>query len=404
MGGILEGIRVVEVAAMAAAPSATVILADLGAEVIKVEPSSGDLWRYGHKVVPMPPSDVPYTTFIQNRTKKSVALNLNVPAAQEALHKLAATADVFLTNSPRQVQEKLKHTYEDIKAVNPKVIYAWVNGFGSQGPDKDAPGYDMTALYARTGLMEEMRPKGGDPAVLPASAGDLATATSLFSAVMTGLFHRERTGEGSKVSTSLMSNGLWINSSMLQSTLVGAPPIQKYRRTEWPNPVTAGTYKTRDDRFIIIVELNPANFENCLDALGADHLKGDERFSTPERRYQNHQVLFDEIQKIIGAHDLSAIAEILRKGHVNFSVTQTTEECTRDEHMIANGCFPEVEGTDGIRTVDSPIQIQAQGVDKVKPRKPPGIGEHTLSELMDLGYSEEDVRAMAEARAVGLPH
>jgi formyl-CoA transferase len=139
MTGILDGIRVVEVAAMAAAPSATVILADLGAEVIKVEPSSGDLWRYGHKVVPMPPSDIAYTTFIQNRSKKSVALNLTAPEAQEALHKLAATADVFLTNSPRQVQEKLKHTYEDIKAVNPKVIYAWVNGFGSQGPDRDAP-------------------------------------------------------------------------------------------------------------------------------------------------------------------------------------------------------------------------------------------------------------------------
>lgn len=403
MSGILEGIRVVEVASMAAAPSTTVILADLGAEVIKVEPPSGDLWRYGHKVVPMPPSDVAYTTFIQNRSKKSVALNLADPAAQEALHRLAATADVFLTNSPRQVQEKLKHTYEDIKAINPRVIYAWVNGFGSLGPDKDAPGYDMTALYARSGLMEEMRPKNGDPAVLPASAGDVVTSTALFGAVMTGLFHRERTGEGSKVSTSLMNNGLWMNSSMLQAALAGAPPIKKFHRTEWPNPVTAGTYKTKDNRFIIIVELNPANFENCIDALGAEHLKGDARFTTPELRYKHHQVLFDEIQKIIGSHELSAISDILSKGRVNFSVAQTSEECIRDEHMIANGCFPEVEGSGGIRTVDSPIQIQSKGVDKVNPKKPPGIGEHTLSELIALGYSEEDVRSMAEARAVGLP-
>jgi formyl-CoA transferase len=261
----------------------------------------------------------------------------------------------------------------------------------------------MTALYARTGLMEEIRPKDGDPAVLPASAGDLATATALFSAVMTGLFHRERTGEGSRASTSLMSNGLWINSSMLQSTLAGAAPIKKFHRTEWPNPVTAGTYRTSDDRYIIIVELNPANFENCLDALGADHLKGDERFTTPELRYRNHQLLFDEIQKIIGLHKLASIADILRKGSVNFSVTQTTEECTRDEHMIANGCFPEVEGSGGIRTVDSPITIQADGIDKVTPKNPPTIGEHTMSELTALGYSEEDVNRMAEARAVGLP-
>jgi len=402
MAGILDGIRVVEVAAMAAAPSATVMLADLGAEVIKVEPTTGDLWRYGHKVVPMPPSDVAYTTFIQNRSKKSIALNLTKPEAREALFKLAATADVFLTNSPRQVQEKLQHTYEDIRAINPTVIYAWVNGFGAKGPDRDAPGYDMTALYARTGLMEEIRPKDGDPAVLPASAGDLATATALFSAVMTGLFHRQRTGKGSKVSTSLMSNGLWINSSMLQSTLVGAPPLEKFHRTDWPNPVTAGTYKTRDGRYIIIVELNPANFDNCLDALGADHLKGDERFRTPELRYRNHKVLFDEIQKIFAAHDLEFMAGLLRKGNVNFSVAQTTAECIADEQMIANGCFPEVEGTEGIRTVDSPITIEADGIEKTKPKAPPGIGQHTGSELIALGYSEAQIEAMAEAGAIGL--
>ena len=182
MSGVLEGIRVVEVASMAAAPSATVILADHGAEVIKIEPPSGDLWRYGHKVPGMPPSDIPWTTYIQNRSKKSVALNLKAPEAREALYKLAATADVFLTNSPRKVQELLKHTYEDIKAINPKVVYAWINGFGQYGADRDAPGYDMGAWYARTGMMDEMRPKGGDPVLPPVGGGDMGTATALFSA------------------------------------------------------------------------------------------------------------------------------------------------------------------------------------------------------------------------------
>ena len=401
MPNVLDGIKVIEVAAMAAAPSATVILADLGAEVIKVEPPSGDLWRYGNKVPGMPPSDIPYTTFIQNRTKKSVALDLKKPEAQAALHKLAATADVFLTNSPRRVQEHLKHTYEDIRALNPKVVYAWINGFGLKGPDKDAPGFDMTAWYARTGMMEELRPKDGDPVPLPVGGGDLNTATALFSAVMTGLFHRERTGEGSMVSTSLMNNGLWANSSMMQAALVGAPPMQKFHRTEWPNPVSGGVFKTNDDRYVIIVELNPNNIGNLRDAFGADHLKGDERFATVELRAKNHQALFDEMQKIVGTHDLSVVAERLKKFGVNFSVVQTTEECTRDEHMIANGCFPEVEGSGGIRTVDSPIQVE--GVEKVKPQNPPKVGEHSMSELMALGYSEDDVKAMAEAKAVGLP-
>ncbi len=200
-----------------------------------------------------------------------------------------------------------------------------------------------------------------------------------------------------------MGNGLWANSSMMQAALVGAPPMQKFHRTGWPNPVSGGVFKTMDDRYVIIVELNPNNIGNLRDAFGADHLKGDERFATPELRGKNHQVLFDEMQKIIGTHDLSVVADRLREFRVNFSVVQTTEECTRDEHMIANGCFPEVEGSGGIRTVDSPIQIQAEGIDKVKPKNPPGIGEHTMSELTALGYSEEEVKAMAEAKAIGLP-
>jgi len=403
MPNILEGIKVIEVASMAAAPSATVILADLGAEVIKIEPPSGDLWRYGHMTAGLPPTKIPWTTYIQNRTKKSVALNLKKPEAQEVLNKLAATADVFLTNSPRKVQEALNHTYDDIKAINPKIVYAWINGFGLDGPDKDAPGFDMTAWYARTGMMEELRPKDGAPVPLPVGAGDLGTATALFSAVMTGLFHRERTGEGSMVSTSLMNNGLWANSSMMQAALVGAPPMRKFHRTEWPNPVTGGVFKTKDERYVIVVELNPDNIGNLRDAFGADHLKGDERFATPQLRGKNHQALFEEMQKIVGTHDLSVVEERLKRFGVNFSVVQTTEECTRDEHMIANGCFPEVEGSGGIRTVDSPIQIQGEGIDKVKPKNPPGIGEHTMSELTAVGYSEAEIKAMAEAKAVGLP-
>lgn len=403
MSKILEGIKVIEVASMAAAPSATVILADLGAEVIKIEPPSGDMWRYGNMVAGMPPSKIPYTTYIQNRTKKSVALNLKKPEAQEVLYKLAATADVFLTNSPLQVQKALKHTYEDIKAINPKIVYAWINGFGLAGPDKDAPGFDMTAWYARTGMMEELRPKDGDPVPLPVGVGDLNTATALFSAVMTGLFHRERTGKSSMVSTSLMGNGLWSNSSMMQAALAGAPVMKKFYRTEWPNPVAGGVFKTSDGRYVIIVELNPNNIENLRDAFGADHLKGDERFATPELRAKNHQALFDEMQNIVGQHDLSVVSNRLKEFGVNFSVVQTTEECTRDEHMIANGCFPEVEGANGMRTIDSPIQVQGDGIGKVKPQNPPGVGEHTMAELTALGYSEDDIKAMVEAKAVGLP-
>ncbi|BCX49664.1 CoA transferase/carnitine dehydratase [Haloferula helveola] len=403
MSNILEGIKVVEVASMAAAPNATVILADLGAEVIKIEPLSGDPWRYGHLTPGLPPSKIPWTTFIQNRTKKSVALNLKSPEAQQALHKLAETADVFLTNSPLPVQKHLKHTYDDIKAVKPDIVFASINGFGKEGPDKDAPGFDATAWYARTGIMEELRPKDGDPVALPVGLGDLGTSATLAGAVLGGLFHRERTGKGSEVFTSLMHNGLWANSSMMQAALVGTPPMPKYHMEEWPNPVAGARYKTKDGRFIIIVEINPNNIENLREAFGADHLKGDERFATPQLRLKNARALFDEMQGIVAQHDLEVVRKRLSEFGVNFSVAQTTAECTGDEHMIANGCFPDVEGSDGIRTVDSPMQISSDGYERVKPKTPPGVGEHTMSELTALGYSEDEVKALAEAGAVGLP-
>lgn len=403
MSGILEGIKVVEVASMAAAPNSTVILADLGAEVIKIEPLGGDPWRYGHLTPGLPPSKVAWTTYIQNRTKKSVALNLKMPEAQQALYKLVETADVFLTNSPHPVQLALKHTYADIKAVKPDIVFASINGFGKEGPDKDAPGFDATAWYARTGIMEELRPKDGPPVPLPVGIGDLGTAATLAGAVLAGLFHRERTGKGSEVFTSLMHNGLWANSCMTQAALVGTPPMPKFHIDEWPNPVSGGRFKTKDGRYILIMEINPNNIGNLRDAFGADHLKGDERFATPGSRLKNAKALFDEMQNIVGTYDLEVVRKRLSEFGVNYSVAQTTEECTRDEHMIANGCFPEVEGTDGIRTVDSPMQIYAEGYEKVKPQTPPGVGEHTMSELTAVGYSEADIKALAEAKAVGLP-
>lgn len=363
MIGILDGNKEIEVAPMAAAPNATVMLADPGAEVIKVEPLGGDPWRFGHMTPGLSPTKVPWTTYIQNRTKKSVALNLKKPEAQEALFRLAATADVFLTNSPAPVQKALNHTYEDVKAVNPRIIYASINGFGQHGPDQDAPGFDATAWYARTGMMDELRPKDRDTVPLPVGAGDLGA----------------------------------------DPTLAGAAPMQKYSRTDWPNPVTGGIFETRDGRYIIIVEMNSNNIGNLRNAFGADHLKGDERFAMPQLRMQNHMALFEEMQGIVAQYDIEDVRARLKEFGVNFSVAQTTAECLNDEHMIANGCFPDVEGADGMRTIDSPIQINAEGMSKTKPQNPPAIGQHTISELLALGFGEDDIKAMAESKAIGLP-
>ena len=401
METVLKGIKVIEVASMAAGPSAGVMLADFGAEVIKIEPPTGDPWRFGHMIQGMPPSEIPYTTFIRNRTKKSVALDLKNPEACAALHRLVEGADVFLTNSPLKVQQDCAHTYEVISKINPGIVYAWVNGFGLNGPDKDLPGFDVTAWYARSGVAEQFRGKDNDPVMQPIGLGDTFTATTLFAGIMTALFNRERTGKGSKVSTSLMNNGLWANSSMMQAALVGAPPMKKYLRDEWPQAIMGAIYKTSDGRFVLINEINPNNAAGVLEALGADHLKADERFTSAQLRAKNARALWDELQGIIGNMDLVEVEQRFKTRGVNHGVIQTAAECTTDEHMIANGCFPEVEGCDGIRTIDNPIQIE--GTAKVKPQKPPEVGGDSMAELMAIGYSEEEVRSMVAAGAVGLP-
>ncbi|RRJ82415.1 CaiB/BaiF CoA transferase family protein [Aestuariirhabdus litorea] len=398
MKTILEGIKVIEVATMAAGPSAGVILADFGAEVIKVEVPTGDPWRYGHLIAGMPPSKIPYTTYFRNRTKKSVSLNLKHPSAQEILHKLVESADVLLTNSPLKVQQDCAHTYEDIRKINPRIIFGWVNGFGLKGPDKDLPGFDVTASWARCGIAEQARPKGGSPTMQPIGLGDSASATALFGAIMTGLFHRERTGEGCKVSTSLMNNGLWSNGSMVQAALVGAPPMEKYHRDEWPQAVMGAIYKTRDDRYVLVNELNPNNAAGVWEALGATHLSADERFSTAEMRAKNVRVLWDEIQQVFSSLELADVEKRFKSNGVNHGVIQTPAECATDEHMMANGCFPEIEGTPGHRTIDSPIQIE--GFEKVKPRKVSEIGGDTVTEMKAVGYSEAQIQRLAEEGAV----
>lgn len=400
MKNILEGIRVIEVATMAAGPSAGVILADLGAEVIKVEAPAGDPWRFGHLIAGMPPSEIPYTTYFRNRTKKSVSLNLKHPEAQAVLHKLVETADVLLTNSPLKVQQDCAHTYEAISKVNPRIIFGWVNGFGLNGPDKDLPGFDVTASWARCGIAEQARPKDGAPTMQPIGLGDSASATALFGAIMTGLFHRERTGKGIKVSTSLMNNGLWSNGSMVQAALVGAPPMMKYHRDEWPQAIMGAIYKTRDERYVLINELNPNNATGVWESLDAHYLSEDERFTNAKLRAKNVRALWDELQKVIGTMDLADVETRFKSNGVNHGVMQTPAECATDEHMIANGCFPEIEGTPGHRTIDSPIQID--GFEKVKPRKVSEIGGDTLTEMKAIGYSDEAIRKLAAEGAVHL--
>src|SRR6202034_3491583 len=219
---VFSGLKVVDLANFIAGPAAATILSDFGADVIKVEPPDGEPWRYGHKIPPQPHSDKPYPFELANRNKRGVALNLKAASAQQVLERLAKWADVFIVNTPHAARQKLKLEYDDVAQWNPRLIYADVTGFGENGPDSGLPGFDITSYWARSGLLSMTRDAGAPPTWPVGGSGDNATAVGLYSAVVTALYRRERTGKGSYVTTSLLAEGVWSASVSIQAALCEA--------------------------------------------------------------------------------------------------------------------------------------------------------------------------------------
>jgi hypothetical protein len=208
---IFSGLKVVDLASFVAGPGAAVILSDFGADVIKVEPPKGDLWRMANKVPPQPLSKDAYQWHVNNRNKRGLVLDLKSPDAGKILERLVKWADVLIVNTPHAARKKLKLEYDDIAQWNSRLIYADLTGYGEKGPDADLPGFDVTAYWSRSGLLSLTRDAGSPPTLPFAGTGDSPTAVGLFAAIVTGLYRRERTGKGSYVTTSLLANKAIIN-------------------------------------------------------------------------------------------------------------------------------------------------------------------------------------------------
>src|SRR5262245_6059450 len=220
----LDGIRVIDAASFIAGPVATTVMADFGAEVIKIEPPSGDTYRTRGPGYPPSPYNFPW--IVDNRSKRGLALDLRTPDGQRVLHRLVRDADVFVTNTPIETRTRLGVRWEDLAPLNPRLIYGSITAYGERGEEASRPGFDATALWARTGLMDLVRPS---PDAAPARSlpgmGDHPTGMSLFGALMAALYQRERTGRGTMVSTSLLANGLWLNAIPVQGILCGARTV-----------------------------------------------------------------------------------------------------------------------------------------------------------------------------------
>src|SRR5262247_1500688 len=274
---IFSGLKVVDFSNYVAAPAAAVILSDFGADVIKVEPPNGDPWRFGHKIAPQPAADDPYQWHLNNRNKRSITLDLKSPSAQQVLQELVTWADVLIVNTPHPARKQLKLEYDDVAQWNPRLIYADLTGFGEKGPDSGLPGFDITSYWARSGLLSMTRDAGAPPTLPVGGSGDNATAVGLYSAIVTALYRRERTGKGSYVTTSLLAEGVWSASVAIQAALVGAKFSPPHDRK---NPANAAqnVYRASDGAWFVLI-VTPDKAPAVAKAIGRADLLTDPRFS-----------------------------------------------------------------------------------------------------------------------------
>ena len=399
MANLFSDLKVLDIATYIAGPGATTILSDVGADVIKIEaPGMGDPYRDLFKIRPNPESSKNYMWQLTNRNKRSMTLNLKSPRAQEILRKLIGWADVLVVNYPPHVRERLTLTYEDVSAINPRIIYADITGYGDYGPDANEPGFDITAYWARTGLMDATRNAGCPPALPVPGIGDQATAMTLYASILTGLYRREKTGQGCRVSTALVAVGTWAAATWVQAGLDGARFSGNADRQHPPNALL-NTYETSDGRWFLLVAEGEERWAPFLKAIGHPEWATDDRFSQEGSRIAHADVLTHLLEEVFVAQSFEYWRTALDQARVPLSLIQTVEELAHDPQLLANHFLvPIADGSEKPNlTVDSPVYIEQET--KVRPRLAPALGQHTQEILKELAYDE---KAIEELRTDGV--
>ncbi|MEE4360791.1 MAG: CoA transferase [Pseudomonadales bacterium] len=394
---LLAGLKVIDAGTWIAAPAAATVMSDFGAEVVKLEALTGDPLRQ----LASGPGGLPcahdYFWVLDARNKRSLALDLKAEGARPIVDALVREADVLVTNFRPELAERLGLDWPRLQAINPRLVYGQVTGYGDRGPEADRPGYDTTAWWSRTGLADWVRVPGTRPALSAPGMGDHATAMSLFGAIMTALWARERTGRGRRVSTSLFANGLWSNGMLTSLKLCGAPLPPRDPDAAVANAL-AVQYETCDGRWLQLTLLNEAReWPKLLIALGAEELRADPRFTTPEQRREHAATLHAELAWRFRDMTLDAARDSLADAGIPAAVLTTLDDLPTDpQARAADILTPVADPRPGWEeTVASPIWIE--GAAKRAPAYAPAIGEHSHAILAELGFDATAVRRLAEA-------
>lgn len=394
--GLFSELKVIDAASFLAGPCAATILADYGANVVKIEPPAGDRHRSiaaGH------PSD--WSWQLTNRSKRSLALDITTAAGYDVLMKMLAQADVFLVNFSAGQLEKYRLNWETLKAVNPRLIFAQISAFGLKGPEADRRAFDLTGWFARTGIMDMAREKDIPPSPPAGGVGDHATAMTLYAGIVSALYRRDRTGEGSMVSTSLAATGAWANGLNLQAVIGGVDTSARRDQEGWSNPVQ-NVFATSDGRYVFIAVQNLVrDFDKLIDALEKPEWRDMEDMQPVKPLFRNRFKARERIAEAIRAFDSAEILRRLERAGIVHELVRRNAEVLDDEQLLANGLIvPFDSGRPGCdRTFSTPFQLTDEP--QREPVAAPEVGEHSEEILAEFGLSAEQVEGLKTDGIVG---
>jgi crotonobetainyl-CoA:carnitine CoA-transferase CaiB-like acyl-CoA transferase len=401
MTGALRGLRVIEVAQWWFVPAAGAVLADWGADVIKIEhPRTGDPLRGLISSGLAAPASVNYMVEQANRGKRGVGLDLATDGGRELLYRLVEDADVFLTSFLPAARRKLRIDVDDLRAINPRLVYVRGHGHGVRGPDVEKGGYDAASFWSRGGIAHALTPRdAAAPIMQRAAFGDSTGAMTLAGGIAAALLERERTGHAPLVDVSLLGTALWILApDILSARLSGAPMPAAGDRRRMPNPIV-NSYRTRDGRWLFLNMLQPSRYWSDLCRhIGREDLITDPRFADDAARARNAEACIAELERRFAEHTLAEWRERLATADGVWAAMQSAEEIPADPQVQANGYLAEVGvGDVTCPLVRSPVQFDETPAEL---RAAPEIGQHTEEVLLELGVSWDDIARHKSAGAI----
>lgn len=398
----LKGIKVIDAASFIAAPLVSALMSDYGAEVIKIEPLTGDTYREavigGHV---WPESEVDWAFILENRNKRSLSIDLKSKEGQIIIKKLIQQSDVFITNLPKTPREKLGLTDTIVRKLNPKIIYASLTGYGENGPDSNRTALDSTAYFARSGLMDWSKTidsEGIPPFPIP-GGGDHPTGLSLFTSILLALMNKEKTGLGTSVSTSLLANGVWSNAMLIQAILSGHKPIDTFY---WETLSAMRNIYTLKDQslFFMLLTNEEKHWDPFVQSFNLGFLHNNTKFNTKDNRQLNKKELKIILQEEFIKYTYEEVREKLISIGIVFTKIMKTENTIIDPQTNLNNMFMNIEGEDieNLKLVSPPLNIE--NAPRKNATKAPKLGEHNVEILKELGYTVEEIKNLQNNKTI----